>query len=81
MQTWNREKASGIHIVSTVKSKFPGKQAQRISDKVQEEEMQCKVCDAQIHLFHTWELKLMEEVWSSEMGKECFVIVCLLQRG
>lgn len=72
MHTQDSEKTSGIHIVPTIERKFPGHQAYRIHDKIQYDltgKKQCKTWGGEIHLCHTQEFILVEEIWYSEMGK------------
>lgn len=47
---------------------------------LEQEKLQCKLCDKQLHLYHTPVLILVEEAWYNEMGKECFMEACLLYR-
>lgn len=78
MHTQIREKAPGIHTVPTTENEFPGTkhiESMRGSSMIQWEKMQRKIWDGEIHLCQTQEFMLVEEVWDSEMGKECLIKV------
>ena len=49
MQTQNRENISGIHVVPTVESKFPGHQHIGFGI-LQKVKIHCKIWDGEIHL-------------------------------
>ena len=67
----------------TVESVFPGHQSYRIKEEIwyiPKGNIQHKTQNGENHFCHTQEFILVEEVWNSEMRKECLIKVYLLQK-